>query len=337
MIETVKSNKSDDQDGTFDRNYTEVKRITTLTSKNGVVKVGKGKDSKLVPVPDGTKVPFTGNMKIVYAYLFTFQDNDKRHDNAAPIHPNMGLIAWENGITKPTAQKAVDALMQAGVLIKGHIQVGGGFMSNNYVVLKPSKVVTMGITPSHPNEAKSKNQKLEEVEQNGKSESKEPNHAAVEPSALGNGEQYSIRQPADHRGHDVSPGDDEVDAPPFPEEKQKPEQPEHKEQVKPFEGPIFDKNGVVIEAFINSLKGADEPKRNTDGTLQKYGFAYAMARAYQADRDGILSHEEIRDSITPWIKSALPEHIPAHLLPKPAPELKPKPEPEPEFDTDSPF
>lgn len=211
MIETVKSNKSDDQGGTFDRNYTEVKRITTLTSKNGVVKVGKGKDSKLVPVPDGTKVPFTGNMKIVYAYLFTFQDNKERRNYPAPIHPNMDLIAWENGITKPTAQKAVDALMQAGVLIKGHIQVGGGFMSNNYVVLKPSKVVTMGITPSHPNEAKSKNQKLEEVEQNGKSESKEPNHAAVEPSALGNGEQYSIRQPADHRGHDVSPGDDEVD------------------------------------------------------------------------------------------------------------------------------
>lgn len=80
---------------------------------------------------------------------------------------------------------------------------------------------------------------------------------------------------------------------------------------------IFDENGVVREEFINSLTGDEEPKRNTDGTLQKYGFAYAMAMAYQADRDGRLSHQEISDSITPWIKSAQPEHIPLHLVPEP--------------------
>ncbi|WP_202304691.1 DUF6945 domain-containing protein [Dryocola clanedunensis] len=80
---------------------------------------------------------------------------------------------------------------------------------------------------------------------------------------------------------------------------------------------IFDENGVVTEKFINALSGDAAPKRNTDGSLQKYGFAYAMAMAYQADRDGTLSHKEISDSITHWIGSALPEHIPAHLLPEP--------------------
>ncbi|WMY75828.1 hypothetical protein RHD99_07775 [Buttiauxella selenatireducens] len=226
MIETVETNKSDDQDGTFDRNYTEVKRITTLTSKNGIDKVGNGKDSMLVPVPDGTKVPFTGNMKIVYAYLFTFQDNEKRHNYPAPIHPNMEMIAWENGITKPTAQKAVDALMLAGVLIKDQIQVGNGFKSNNYVVLKPSKVVEMGIIPTHPSEAKSKNQK-QQPEENNNGKSKEPNHADdVVPSTADTGESEFVQQLASDRFDDVSPDDEvsEEEDPVFPVPKAEPEQ-----------------------------------------------------------------------------------------------------------------
>lgn len=203
MIETVETNKSNDQDGKFDRNYTEVKRIKELIAE------------------DGTKVPFTGNMKIVYAYLFTFQDNDKRHNYPAPIHPNMDLIAWENGITKPTAQKAVDALMQAGVLIKNQIQVGSGFKSNNYVVLKPSKVVAKGITPTHPNEAKSKKQKqqTEESKNDGKSKSNESQPAAVDVATLGNNEHSRIQLPVEHRV-DAVPTYDEVnekdDDPEFP-------------------------------------------------------------------------------------------------------------------------
>ncbi|BDA94734.1 hypothetical protein E5AUHO_23230 [Citrobacter freundii] len=81
---------------------------------------------------------------------------------------------------------------------------------------------------------------------------------------------------------------------------------------------IFDENGVVTEEFIDALSGNDAPKRNDDGTLKKYGFAYAMARAYLAHREG-KSEEEIQRSIPVWIEAALPEYIPVHLLPKSEP------------------
>ena len=81
---------------------------------------------------------------------------------------------------------------------------------------------------------------------------------------------------------------------------------------------IFDENGVVAEEFINGLSRGEAPKRNDDGTLQKYGFAYAMAQAYQAHREG-KSEEEIQRSIPVWIEAALPEYIPVHLLPKSEP------------------
>lgn len=136
MTEKVETNLPTEQDGTNDRLYTEVKRLQALISD------------------DGSKIPFTGNMKIVYAYLYTFQTSKSRKNYPEPIHPNMEVIAWENGISKPTAQKAVDALMLAGVLIKGQIQVRSGFKSNSYVVLKPSKVVARGVTPPHPNASK---------------------------------------------------------------------------------------------------------------------------------------------------------------------------------------
>ncbi|EPH0536721.1 TPA: hypothetical protein L9S60_003115 [Klebsiella pneumoniae] len=155
--ETVETNQPDEQDGTFDRNYTEVKRLKVLIAD------------------DGTKIPFSANMKVVYAYLYTFQTNKDRRNYPEPIHPNMEIIAWENGITKPTAQKAVDDLMRAGVLIKDQIQVGSGFKSNNYVVLKPSKVVARGITPPHPNASK-----YSTVEESGKDEQKRD---VVEPAA----------------------------------------------------------------------------------------------------------------------------------------------------------
>ncbi|HBR0906650.1 hypothetical protein [Klebsiella pneumoniae] len=147
--ETVETNQPDEQDGTFDRNYTEVKRLKVLIAD------------------DGTKIPFSANMKVVYAYLYTFQTNKDRRNYPGPIHPNMEIIAWENGITKPMAQKAVDDLMRAGVLIKDQIQVGSGFKSNNYVVLKPSKVVARGVTPPHPNASK-----YSTAEESGKNEQK---------------------------------------------------------------------------------------------------------------------------------------------------------------------
>ena len=91
---------------------------------------------------------------------------------------------------------------------------------------------------------------------------------------------------------------------------------------------IFDENGVVTEEFINALSGDAAPNRNDDGTLKKYGFAYAMARAYQAHREG-KSDEEIQGCMQNWMKEARPEHIPAHLLPK---EHRAEPKPEPMCD-----
>ncbi|EPU3561250.1 DUF6945 domain-containing protein [Escherichia coli] len=91
---------------------------------------------------------------------------------------------------------------------------------------------------------------------------------------------------------------------------------------------IFDENGVVTEEFINALSGDAAPNRNDDGTLKKYGFAYAMAQAYQAHREG-KSEEEIQRSIPVWIEAALPEYIPVHLLPK---EHRAEPKPEPVHD-----
>lgn len=177
--ETVETNQPDEQDGTFDRTYTDFKRLTTLISKNGVEKVGKGKDSKLMPVPDGTEILLTPSMKDVYSYLYTFQTNKGRRNYPEPIHPNMEIIAWENGITKPTAQKAVDDLMRAGVLIKDQVQVGSGFKSNNYVVLKPSKVVARGVTPPYPNVSK-----YSTTEESGKNEQKrDVESSVVEPAA----------------------------------------------------------------------------------------------------------------------------------------------------------
>lgn len=87
---------------------------------------------------------------------------------------------------------------------------------------------------------------------------------------------------------------------------------------------IFDEKGVVTEEFIDALSGDDAPRRNDDGTLKKYGFAYAMAQAYQAHREG-KSEEEIQRSIPVWIEAALPEYIPVHLLPK---EHRAEPKPE---------
>ncbi|MBE3153595.1 hypothetical protein IM266_19220 [Enterobacter cloacae complex sp. P30BA] len=166
MTETVEANQPDEQDGTFDRNYTEVKRLKVLVAD------------------DGTKIPFSANMKVVYAYLYTFQTNKERRNYPEPIHPNMEIIAWENGITKPTAQKAVDDLMRAGVLIKDQIQVGSGFKSNNYVVLKPSKVVARGVTPPHPNASK-----YSTAEESGKNEQK---RAVVEPAAPAAGKSNGV-------------------------------------------------------------------------------------------------------------------------------------------------
>lgn len=80
---------------------------------------------------------------------------------------------------------------------------------------------------------------------------------------------------------------------------------------------IFDENGVVTEAFINSLTGGNAPHRNADGTVQSYRYVYWVARYIQDERDGVVvrTGEEYMNEARPW-------HVPQHLLPTPEPELE---------------
>ena len=105
---------------------------------------------------DGKKIAFGSTMKIVYAYLVTFQGNPKRLNWPDPIHPNMDLIAWECGVTKPTAQKAINDLVAAGVVEKKQIQVRSGFKSNAYFILQQADVFKRGVTPPKPLKGKQK-------------------------------------------------------------------------------------------------------------------------------------------------------------------------------------
>lgn len=105
---------------------------------------------------DGEKIAFGSSMKIVYAYLVTFQGNPKRLNWPKPIHPNMELIAWECGVSKPTAQKAINNLVAAGVVVKTQISLGSGFESNAYVILQQADVFKRGVTPPKPLKGKQK-------------------------------------------------------------------------------------------------------------------------------------------------------------------------------------
>ena len=124
------SNNQNEQDRTFDRIDTEVRRLRTLTAT------------------DGTQIPFTGNMKIVYAYLYTFYTNEKRLNYPDPIYPNLRLIAEECGISLPTTKKSIDDLAAAGVLEKHTITVRGSVKSNSYGVMLPADVVARNTTPA---------------------------------------------------------------------------------------------------------------------------------------------------------------------------------------------
>lgn len=161
------SKQENNNNRTFDRADTSVKRITKIKKS------------------DGNIVPFTPAMKDVYFYLYTFQTNTDRPNYPEPIHPNMELIAWENGFTKPTAQKAIDDLEKAGVLTKGQVQVKSGFKSNNYIVLLPEEVERIGITPPRPGEAKNSKSQKSQLTGAGSDEQNDN---------LGSGEQSRVEQ-----------------------------------------------------------------------------------------------------------------------------------------------
>ncbi|MEQ0414973.1 hypothetical protein ABLV55_21880 [Klebsiella sp. JB_Kp041] len=366
---------------TYDVIYSSIRRITKLRTPEGEIR-------------------FTATMKLIYAYIWTFQENKGRGNND-PIHTNTNVIAWEIGVSEKTVIDALKALDDAKVVIKRTEKVRGNVNSSNYVAIPPASVAALGITPPHPNESTSKPKKKKAAEptneenkgdgeqaqqQEHEQQSPDVSPTASEPvqqadsvasaSAEDDPEQRSgFSQPASDSSDDVSAHDDPSlsdlpEANPFTggDAVNSSETPQRADifDLKLWRegGPssfgfmeygakhgvtdvekiaalidrhyfealnqitIFDEKGVVTEEFIDALSGDDAPKRNDDGTLKKYGFAYAMAQAYQAHREG-KSEEEIQRSIPVWIEAALPEYIPVHLLPK---EHRAEPKPEPVHD-----
>ncbi|HHA1860305.1 hypothetical protein NQ118_15900 [Enterobacter kobei] len=359
--ETTMGNKKTD---TYDVIYSSIRRITKLRTPEGEIR-------------------FTATMKLIYAYIWTFQENKDRGNND-PIHTNTNVIAWEMGVSEKTVIDALKALDDAKVVIKRTEKVRGNVNSSNYVAIPPASVAALGITPPHPNESTSKPKKKKAAEptneenkgddeqaqqQEHGQQSPDVSPTASEPvqqadsvasaSAEDDPEQRSgFSQPASDSSDDVS-AHDAVNSSETPQRadifdlklwrENGPDDfgfmeygKEHGEtdvdkiaaliDQHYFEAlnqiTIFDEKGVVTEEFINGLSRGEAPKRNDDGTLQKYGFAFAMAQAYQAHREG-KSEEEIQGSIPVWIEAALPEYIPVHLLPK---EHRAEPKPEPVHD-----
>lgn len=330
---------------TYDVIYSSIRRITKLRTAEGEIR-------------------FTATMKLIYAYIWTFQENKDR-GNDDPIHTNTNVFAWEIGVSEKALIDALKALDAAKVVIKGTEKVRGNVNSSNYVAIPPASVSALGITPPHPNESKSKPKKkkvavgptgdaLHHGSATGTDEPTNEEKKGDDESYQGNTEQRDGVPDIHSDQHDDVSANDAVNG----AESERWETPQRADifdlKLWREEGPsafgfmeyganhgeaevekvtalidqhyfdafsqitIFDENGVVTEEFINGLSRGEAPKRNDDGTLQKYGFAYAMAQAYQAHREG-KSEEEIQRGIPVWIEAALPEYIPVHLQPKPEP------------------
>ncbi|CAH6659901.1 hypothetical protein [Pseudocitrobacter vendiensis] len=124
---------------TYDVVYSCIRRITKLRTVEGEIR-------------------FTGTMKLIYAYIWTFQENKKR-GNDDPIHTNTNVIAWEVGVSEKAAIEALKALDTAKVVRKATVKVRGNVNSSNYVAIPPASVAVRGVTPPHPNEVKPKPKK----------------------------------------------------------------------------------------------------------------------------------------------------------------------------------
>ncbi|HBR6506638.1 TPA: hypothetical protein L9117_005263 [Klebsiella pneumoniae] len=101
----------------------------------------------------GKDIKFTSLMKLVYAYIWTFQENKER-GNDDPIHTNTDVIAWEMGVSEKAIIAALMVLDAAKVVIKGTENVRGPVNSSNYVAIPPASVVALGITPPKPGKRK---------------------------------------------------------------------------------------------------------------------------------------------------------------------------------------
>ncbi|MCA1176108.1 MULTISPECIES: hypothetical protein [unclassified Pantoea] len=290
---------------TYDVVSTSVRRMTKLHTPAGDIK-------------------FTSLMKLIYAYIWTFQENEGR-GNDDPIHTNTDVIAWEMGVSEKAVIDALKALDAAKVVIKHTVKVRGNVNSSNYVAIPPASVVTLGVTPPSPGKRKViKKSKIsdEKVQlQAPQAELQAVTAATPATDALANqpaGQNPDLApEPApvvagQPSGVEVDPergsdaGTDDTDA------------------MKPQEPKIFDEHGVITEAFINSLTGDVAPNRNADGTLQSFQYVYWVARHTldERDSDTVRTREEYMAEAREW-------HIPSHLLSTPTPE--PEYEEDPNF------
>ncbi|WP_286933764.1 hypothetical protein [Leclercia sp. UBA5958] len=274
---------------TYDVIYSSIRRITKLRTKEGEIR-------------------FTATMKLIYAYIWTFQENKKR-GNDEPIHTNTNVLAWEMGVSEKAMIDALKALDAARVVIKRTVKVRGNVNSSNYVAIPPASVVSLGITPPHPNESKSKAKKTKKAAQPKIEESENGVQQDDEQQPSGVASESAPNDYEQRSGISESAGDscDDVSA---------------NDAVNQDEIAIFDENNVVTEAFINSLTGDAAPNRNADGSLQSIKYVYWVARYSQDERDGIpvRTREE-------YMAEAKPEYFPFHLLldDVPAPITEPAP------------
>ncbi|KAA1048590.1 hypothetical protein [Pseudocitrobacter sp. 73] len=219
---------------TYDVVYSSIRRITKLRTVEGEIR-------------------FTGTMKLIYAYIWTFQENKKR-GNDDPIHTNTNVIAWEVGVSEKAAIDALKALDTAKVVRKATVKVRGNVNSSNYVAIPPASVAVRGVTPPHPDEVKSKPKKkaakpkIEESENGVQQQEHEQKPATVAPAPATNvsEQQSGIQQPDGDSGDDVS-ANDAVNCVESPRQKAsfKPTEPD--DDSDDYQGEGYQGNGGGIE------------------------------------------------------------------------------------------
>lgn len=294
------------------------------TKKYDVVPTSVRRMTKL-HAPDGD-IKFTSLMKLIYAFIWTFQENDKR-GNKDPIHTNTDVIAWEMGVSEKAVIAALQALDAAKVVIKHTIKVRGNVKSSNYVAVPPTSVVALGETPPKPGKRKV-------IKKDKKTDEKAAEAATqAEPQAK---QAASTATPST----DAPAGTPADQSPDLASESATPAVGQRDSVV--FDGDagtdgnnavkqpkIFDDRGVITEAFINnlnSLTGYDEPRRNDDGTLQSFRYVYGIAQQTQDKRDGVTVRP-----LDGYMAEAQPWHIPPHLLSTPIPIPETEYEEDPNF------
>lgn len=234
---------------------TDVRRMTKLHTPAGDIK-------------------FTSLMKLIYAYIWTFQENENR-GNDDPIHTNTDVIAWEMGVSEKALIAALMALDAAKVVIKGTENVRGPVNSSNYVAIPPASVVALGITPPKPGKRKApKKSEEKHGNDNGHEEAAEAETPQTEQAAAAAtsstdaptgesadqssdlasesatstaGQRYSVESDNNRSSDDLTNGghemsqDEQDDDPPF-----QPNKPESDDA--PWQGMAFESDGRLTEA-----------------------------------------------------------------------------------------